>query len=54
LGFSIEPNLTDEYSLLSGAVKYLFKISVNGSRDDKGMIYWKNTLKSPDLMKVTS
>tara|TARA_B110000285_G_C14556422_1_gene351574 strand:- start:34 stop:174 length:141 start_codon:yes stop_codon:yes gene_type:complete len=45
LGCSIEPNLTDEYSLLSGGVKNLFKISVSGARDDKGMIYCKTTLK---------
>jgi cytochrome c oxidase cbb3-type subunit 3 len=53
-GGSIGPNLTDEYWILGGGVKNVFNTLVNGGRDGKGMISWKNTLKPADMAKVAS
>lgn len=53
-GGAIGPNLTDEYWILGGGVKNVFATLVNGGRDGKGMISWKNTLKPSDMEKVAS
>jgi cytochrome c oxidase cbb3-type subunit 3 len=53
-GGAIGPNLTDEYWILGGGVKNVFTTLVNGGRDGKGMISWKNTLKPSDMEKVAS
>lgn len=53
-GGSIGPNLTDEYWILEGGIKGVFKTVSNGGRDGKGMIAWNKTLKSDDIAKVSS
>ena len=53
-GGQIGPNLTDEYWILGGGIKNVFTTLVNGGRDGKGMISWKNTLKPADMAKVAS
>jgi cytochrome c oxidase cbb3-type subunit 3 len=53
-GGSIGPNLTDEYWILGGGIKNVFSTLLNGGRDGKGMISWKNTLKPEDMAKVAS
>ena len=53
-GGYIGPNLTDEYWILGGGIKNVYSTLVNGGRDGKGMISWKNTLKPADMAKVSS
>ncbi|WP_339658473.1 cbb3-type cytochrome c oxidase N-terminal domain-containing protein [uncultured Polaribacter sp.] len=53
-GGAIGPNLTDEYWILGGGIKNVFTTLLNGGRDGKGMISWKNTLKPADMAKVAS
>ena len=53
-GGSIGPNLTDEYWVLGGGIKNVFKTVSEGGRDGKGMIAWKNNLKPADIAKVSS
>jgi cytochrome c oxidase cbb3-type subunit 3 len=53
-GGQIGPNLTDEYWILGGGIKNVFTTLLNGGRDGKGMISWKNTLKPADMAKVAS
>lgn len=53
-GGSIGPNLTDEYWILGGGIKNVFKTVSEGGRDGKGMVAWKNNLKPADIAKVSS
>lgn len=53
-GGSIGPNLTDEYWILGGGIKNVFKTISEGGRDGKGMIAWNKTLKTEDIAKVSS
>jgi cytochrome c oxidase cbb3-type subunit 3 len=53
-GGSIGPNLTDEYWVLGGGIKNVFKTVSEGGRDGKGMVAWKNNLKPADIAKVSS
>ena len=53
-GGSIGPNLTDEYWVLGGGIKNVFKTVSEGGRAGKGMIAWKNNLKPVDIAKVSS
>ncbi len=53
-GGSIGPNLTDEYWILGGGIKNVFKTVSDGGRDGKGMVAWKKTLKPKDIAKVSS
>jgi len=53
-GGAIGPNLTDEYWILGGGIKNVFKTVSEGGRDGKGMIAWKNNLKPADIAKVSS
>lgn len=53
-GGSIGPNLTDEYWILGGGIKNVFKTIHDGGRDGKGMIAWNKTLKAEDIAKVSS
>jgi cytochrome c oxidase cbb3-type subunit 3 len=53
-GGSIGPNLTDEYWILGGGIKNVFKTVSEGGRDGKGMVAWKNNLKPVDIAKVSS
>ncbi len=53
-GGSIGPNLTDEYWILGGGIKNVFKTISEGGRDGKGMVAWNKTLKPKDIAKVAS
>jgi cytochrome c oxidase cbb3-type subunit 3 len=53
-GGSIGPNLTDEYWILGGGIKNVFKTVSEGGRDGKGMVAWNKTLKPIDIQKVSS
>ncbi|GAA4291765.1 cbb3-type cytochrome c oxidase N-terminal domain-containing protein [Aestuariibaculum suncheonense] len=54
-GGGIGPNLTDEYWILGGGVKNVFKTISEGGRDGKGMIAWsKNGLKPSEIAQVAS
>jgi cytochrome c oxidase cbb3-type subunit 3 len=51
----IGPNLTDEYWILGGGIKNVFKTISQGGRDGKGMIPWsKNGLKPSEIAQVAS
>ena len=53
-GGGIGPNLTDEYWILGGGIKNVFKTIYEGGRDGKGMISWKSTLKPSEMAQVGS
>ncbi|MBT8260288.1 MAG: c-type cytochrome [Bacteroidia bacterium] len=53
-GGGIGPNLTDEYWILGGGIKNVFRTLVEGGRDGKGMISWKSTLKPSEMAQVGS
>ena len=53
-GGSIGPNLTDDHWILGGGIKNVFNTLMEGGRDGKGMVSWKNTIKPSDLQKVAS
>lgn len=50
----IGPNLTDEYWILGGGIKNVFKTISEGGREGKGMVPWKATLKPTEIQKVAS
>ncbi|EDO25799.1 predicted protein, partial [Nematostella vectensis] len=53
-GGTIGPNLTDEYWILGGGIKNVFKTVSEGGRDGKGMVAWNKILKPADIQKVSS
>ncbi|MBD0832345.1 cbb3-type cytochrome c oxidase N-terminal domain-containing protein [Aestuariibaculum sediminum] len=54
-GGGIGPNLADEYWILGGGIKNVFKTISEGGRDGKGMIAWsKNGLKPSEIAQVAS
>ncbi len=53
-GGGIGPNLTDEYWILGGGIKNVFKTISEGGRDGKGMVAWKQTLKPIEMAQVAS
>lgn len=53
-GGSIGPNLTDNYWILGGGIKNVFKTISEGGRDGKGMIAWKQQLKPYEMAQVAS
>ncbi len=53
-GGGIGPNLTDEYWILGGGIKNVFKTISEGGRDGKGMIAWKQQLKPSQMAQVAS
>jgi cytochrome c oxidase cbb3-type subunit 3 len=53
-GGGIGPNLTDEYWILGGGIKNVFKTISEGGRDGKGMIAWKQSLKPLEMAQVAS
>ncbi|WP_353779424.1 cbb3-type cytochrome c oxidase N-terminal domain-containing protein [Winogradskyella sp. 3972H.M.0a.05] len=53
-GGGIGPNLTDEYWILGGGIKNIFKTISEGGRDGKGMIAWKQNLKPSEIAQVAS
>ncbi|MFL0353641.1 cbb3-type cytochrome c oxidase N-terminal domain-containing protein [Xanthomarina sp. GH4-25] len=53
-GGGIGPNLTDEYWILGGGIKNVFKTVSEGGRNGKGMIAWKQSLKPSEIAQVSS
>ncbi|TSE06537.1 cbb3-type cytochrome c oxidase N-terminal domain-containing protein [Aquimarina algiphila] len=53
-GGGIGPNLTDEYWILGGGIKNVFRTISEGGRDGKGMVAWKQTLKPAEMAQVAS
>ena len=53
-GGGIGPNLTDEYWILGGGIKNVFKTISEGGRDGKGMIAWKQNFKPSEIAQVAS
>jgi len=53
-GGGIGPNLTDEYWILGGDVKDIFNTIMEGGRDGKGMVAWKQQIKPTDIQKIAS
>lgn len=53
-GGGIGPNLTDEYWILGGGIKNVFKTVSEGGRAGQGMVPWKNDLKPLEIAQVSS
>lgn len=53
-GGGIGPNLTDDYWILGGGIKNVFRTISEGGRDGKGMVAWKNSLKPVEMAQVAS
>ena len=53
-GGGIGPNLTDEYWILGGGIKNVFRTISEGGRDGKGMVAWKQSLKPVEMAQVAS
>ncbi|MCA0132161.1 cbb3-type cytochrome c oxidase N-terminal domain-containing protein [Winogradskyella alexanderae] len=53
-GGGIGPNLTDNYWILGGGIKNVFKTVSEGGRDGKGMVAWKASLKPLEIAQVSS
>lgn len=53
-GGGIGPNMTDEYWILGGGIKNVFRTISEGGRDGKGMIPWKTQLKPLEMAQVAS
>ncbi len=53
-GGGIGPNLTDQYWILGGDIKHVFKTISEGGRSGKGMIAWKQQLKPLQIAQVAS
>ncbi|MDT8347883.1 MAG: cbb3-type cytochrome c oxidase N-terminal domain-containing protein [Flavobacteriaceae bacterium] len=53
-GGGIGPNLTDEYWILGGGIKNIYKTIAEGGRPGKGMIPWKNELSPLEMAQVSS
>ena len=53
-GGMIGPNLTDEYWILGGGIKNMYKTITNGGRPGKGMIAWNSTLRPTQIQQVAS
>lgn len=53
-GGGIGPNLTDEYWILGGGIKNVFKTITEGGRSGKGMEPWKSKLAAKQRQQVAS
>ena len=53
-GGGIGPNLTDDYWILGGGIKNIFKTISEGGRAGKGMISWKSELRPAEMAQVAS
>lgn len=53
-GGGIGPNLTDNHWILGGGIKNVFNTLMEGGRDGKGMISWKQSFKPSELAQVAS
>ena len=48
------PNLTDDYWILGGGIRNVFKTISEGGRAGKGMVAWKRQLRPAELLAVSS
>ncbi len=53
-GGGIGPNLTDQYWILGGGIKNVFKTVSEGGRDGKGMVPWNTSLSPLEIAQVSS
>ncbi|GIZ16150.1 cbb3-type cytochrome c oxidase N-terminal domain-containing protein [Capnocytophaga catalasegens] len=53
-GGGIGPNLVDEYWILGGGIKNVFKTITEGGRSGKGMEAWKSKLNAKQRQQVAS
>lgn len=53
-GGGIGPNLTDDYWILGGGIKNVFRTVSEGGRSGKGMVPWKGLLKPIEMAQVSS
>ncbi len=53
-GGGIGPNLTDSHWILGGGIKNIFHTISEGGRNGKGMIAWKQSLKSSEMAQLAS
>ncbi|SDG92676.1 cbb3-type cytochrome c oxidase N-terminal domain-containing protein [Psychroflexus sediminis] len=53
-GGGIGPNLTDEYWILGGGIKNVYRTLLEGGRPGKGMVSWKNDFEPSELQQVAS
>ncbi|MGZ0017769.1 cbb3-type cytochrome c oxidase N-terminal domain-containing protein [Yeosuana sp. AK3] len=53
-GGGIGPNLTDNHWILGGGIKNVFNTIMEGGRDGKGMISWKQSFKPSEIAQVAS
>jgi cytochrome c oxidase cbb3-type subunit 3 len=53
-GGGIGPNLTDEYWILGGGIKNVFRTISEGGRSGKGMVAWKTNLNPSEIAQVSS
>ncbi len=53
-GGGIGPNLTDDYWILGGGIRNVFKTVSEGGRSGKGMVAWKTNLKPSEIAQVSS
>ena len=53
-GGGIGPNLTDNHWILGGGIKNVFNTIMEGGRDGKGMISWKQSFKPSEVAQVAS
>jgi cytochrome c oxidase cbb3-type subunit 3 len=53
-GGGIGPNLTDDYWILGGGIKNVFRTISEGGRAGKGMVAWKTNLKPSEIAQVSS
>ncbi len=53
-GGLIGPNLTDEYWILGGGIKDIYKTISKGGRPGKGMISWSSTIRPTQMQQVAS
>lgn len=53
-GGGIGPNLTDDYWILGGGIRNVFRTISEGGRAGKGMVSWKTNLKPGEIAQVAS
>lgn len=53
-GGGIGPNLTDDYWILGGGIKNIYRTIAEGGRPGKGMVAWKSELKPSEMAQVSS
>lgn len=53
-GGGIGPNLTDQYWILGGGIKDVFRTISEGGREGQGMVPWKGVLQPKQIQQVAS